>query len=188
MKQMGSLCDENVVFPIATMFYNGHSTVDIITRKRKLKIERVLMLKQFEILKQLPWYKVGSRFFQSCSLRWTRLKSEFLHSRYLPNADAVEDCLSQPEFDFLKYLHKLTERMANWSSFSHKDRDYYDLPQEFRSVLGAVDPPHAEYSHLFELQQFADHYLTQKMQRTLFIVMLSEKLNIARQVEPSHRA
>lgn len=188
MKHMGTLCEENVVIAIATMFYNGISTEDVIKRKREVKIKRESILKHFEKLKQLPWSKVCSWLVQSCSLRWSWVKSEFSHSRYLPDEDAVEGCLKQPEFEFLKYLHKLTERMATWRSFPRKDRDFEDLPHEFRRVLGALDPPHAEYSHLFELQQFADHYMTQKMQRTLFVVMLSEKLNIARQVEPTHRA
>ena len=188
MKQMGNMCEENVVIPIAAIFYNGFATVDVIKCKREAKIKSASMLKQLNNINKLPWYKFGSKFFQICSLRWVRLKSEFLYSRYQPAADAVENCLKQPEFEYLKYLHKLTERMAPWNSFSGQDCDYEDLPQEFRNVLGDMDPPHAEYSHLCELQKFADHYFAPKMQRTMFIMMLSEKMSVARHVEPPHRA
>ena len=188
LRQMGDMCEENVVIPIIAIFYNGFSSRDIIDRKREARIRDESLLKQFEDIKQLPWYMFISKYIQCRRLKWTRFKSKWSDSRYQPNPDDVDNCLKQPEFEYLKYLHKLTERVVNWSSFSRQETDYDDLPQEFRSVLGPLDPPHAEYSHLHELQKFADHYFSPKMLQTLFVMMLSEKLRIARQVEPAHRA
>ncbi len=63
-----------------------------------------------------------------------------------------------------------------------------DLPAEFRDIKGLADPPHAEYSHLVEMQEMVDAYVSPEMQRTLCIVMLAEKLNVAREMDPLHRA
>ena len=62
------------------------------------------------------------------------------------------------------------------------------MPAEFRDMKGLADPPHAEYSHLVVMQEMVDAYISPEMQRTLCIVMLAEKLVIARQLEPPHRA
>ena len=87
-----------------------------------------------------------------------------------------------------RYLHKLTQRMSTWRSFPKKHLSWNDLPAEFRDMKGLADPPHAEYSHLVEMQEMVDAYISPEMQRTLCIVMLAEKLAIARQLEPPHRA
>ncbi len=54
-------------------------------------------------------------------------------------------------------------------------------------MKGLSDPPHAEYSNLVEIQDMVDAFISPEMQRTHYIVMLAEKLTIARQLEPSHR-
>jgi hypothetical protein len=78
--------------------------------------------------------------------------------------------------------------MSTWRSFPKKHLSWNDLPAEFRDMKGLADPPHAEYSHLVEMQEMVDAYISPEMQRTLCIVMLAEKLAIARQLEPPHRA
>ena len=188
LRQMGDVCAENVVIPIIAIFYNGVASGDIISHKREDRIKKETMSKQLDNIQRLPWYMFFSKLVQARRLKWARFKSNYTNSRYQPAAVDIESCLSQPEFEFLKYLHKLTERMAHWSSFSDKEADYDDLPQEFRGILGPLDPPLSEYAYYYELQKFASHYITPKMQQTLFVMMLSENLNIARPVEPAHRA
>ena len=78
--------------------------------------------------------------------------------------------------------------MSTWRSFPKKNLSWNDLPAEFRDMKGLADPPHAEYSHLVEMQEMVDAYISPEMQRTLCIVMLAEKLAIARHLEPPHRA
>jgi hypothetical protein len=181
------MCEENLVVPIIAMFYNESATFDILKCKRSAANSSVSLLEQWDDLKRLPWYRIGSRFIRSCELIWAKLRLRYSESNYQPNDEAVSQCLGKPEFQFLKYIHKLFERMAHWKSFSDKDTPYENLPLEFRRVLGPLDPPHAEYSHLVQMKEFADAYMSPSMQQTLFVLMLSEKLMVARQLEPSHR-
>jgi hypothetical protein len=78
--------------------------------------------------------------------------------------------------------------MSTWRSFPKRQLHLNDLPAEFRDIKGLADPPHAEYSHLVEMQEMVDAYVSPEMQRTLCIVMLAEKLNVAREMDPLHRA
>ena len=77
MKQMGNLCEENVVIPIAAIFYNGFATVDVIKCNREAKIKSASMFKHFNNINKMPWYMFGSKFFQFCSLRLVMVRSEF---------------------------------------------------------------------------------------------------------------
>ena len=86
-----------------------------------------------------------------------------------------------------RYLHKLTQRMSSWRSFSKKHISWHELPAEFQNVKGPADPPHAEYSNLVEIQDMVDAFISPEMQRTHYIMLLAEKLTIARQLEPAHR-
>jgi hypothetical protein len=188
LKELGGMCEEKFVVPIIAMFYNESATFEILKCKRSAANSRALLLKQRDDLKRLPWYRVVTRFIRSCGLKWAKLRLRFSEASYHPTEEAVSKCLGKPEFLFLKYIHKLFERMAVWQSFPDKDMPYKDLPLEFRSVLGLLDPPHAEYSHLVQIKEFADAYMSPNMQQTLFVIMLSEKLNVARQLDPAHRA
>ena len=186
--RMTGMCEDGFVIPMIALFYNDAATADIMECKRKMRLELAAIEQRHGMLARLPCYSIFERL-SGCLASWRdRMAVRIWVWRHQPDEEAVNKCLGSPEFEFLKYLHKLTERMAHWSSFSGQDCDYEDLPQEFRNVLGDMDPPHAEYSHLCELQKFADHYITPKMQRTMFIMMLSEKMSVARHVEPPHRA
>ncbi len=77
--------------------------------------------------------------------------------------------------------------MSSWRSFSKKHIPWHDLPAEFQNVKGPADPPHAEYSNLVEIQDMVDAFISPEMQRTHYIMLLAEKLTIARQLEPAHR-
>ena len=78
--------------------------------------------------------------------------------------------------------------MSIWRSFLKKHLPWSDVPAEFCEVKGPADPPHAEYSHLVELQELVDSYLSVESQRTLCMMMLAERLAVARQVDTTHRA
>lgn len=188
MKEMAGMCEESFMVPIITMFFNDAASFDILGCKRSERISHASFLKQQDNIKLLPWYLIGTRFVQSLKLRWAKLQVRFSTSRYQPNTKTFRSCLQEPEFQFLKYLHVLAERMVHWSTFTGRNLSLEKLPQEFHNILGPSDPPHAEYSHLVQLQEFADSYISPKMQQTLFIVMLAEKMNIARPMEPPHRA
>ena len=54
-------------------------------------------------------------------------------------------------------------------------------------MKGPSDPPQAEYSFLCRVQELADAFIPADMQRTMFAVMLAEKLASGRQLSPSHR-
>jgi hypothetical protein len=78
--------------------------------------------------------------------------------------------------------------MSAWREFPKKHVPVHDLPAEFRDVKGLMDPPHAEYSRLVDLQEMIDAFVSKDMQRTLLVKMLADKMNLVREAEPSHRA
>jgi hypothetical protein len=78
--------------------------------------------------------------------------------------------------------------MSAWREFPKKQVPVHDLPAEFRDVKGLMDPPHAEYSRLVDLQEMIDAFVSKDMQRTLLVKMLADKMNLVREAEPSHRA
>jgi hypothetical protein len=84
-------------------------------------------------------------------------------------------------------VHKLTQRISAWRSFKKKSLPWNDLPAEFREVKGLADPPHAEYSYLMELEDMVSSYISPEMQRAMCILMLAEKMTVARQLTPNHR-
>jgi hypothetical protein len=147
-----------------------------------------MLSEQMDQLNQLPWYLVGTRFLKSCQLKLAKWRLQFYASRYQPESEKVERSLQEPEFLFLKYLHALTERMDQWNAFSNKELSDDKLPETFSKMLGPLDPPHAEYSHLVKLREFTDSFISPQIQQTLFVVMLAEKMNIARELDPPHRA
>ena len=51
-----------------------------------------------------------------------------------------------------------------------------------------IDPPHAEYSRLVELQDMVDSFISKDMQRALLVTMLAEKMNLVRETDSSHIA
>ena len=126
--------------------------------------------------------------------------------RSQPNDEIIRRCLGSDEFEYLKcgiqqealsnflhvpsrYIRKLTQRMSDWQKILKKNK----LSQERLRVVstfrtqGLHDPPHSEYSHLVEIQNMIDALIPPDMQRTMFTFMLSEKLTIARELDPTNR-
>jgi len=109
--------------------------------------------------------------------------------RSQPNDEIIRRCLGSDEFEYLKYIRKLTQRMSDWQKILKKNK----LSQERLRVVstfrtqGLHDPPHSEYSHLVEIQNMIDALIPPDMQRTMFAFMLSEKLTIARELDPTNR-
>jgi hypothetical protein len=99
----------------------------------------------------------------------------------------IDEALESSEFEFLRYLHKLTDRMNAWRSFGDKHLSPEHLPAEFRVMKGPSDPPQAEYSYLVQMQDLADSFIPRDLQRTMFVVMLAEKLVSARMMAPAHK-
>jgi hypothetical protein len=77
--------------------------------------------------------------------------------------------------------------MTAWRAFSHKNLPLDQLPAQFVEVKGASDAPHAEYERLCRIQEMADAFIPADMQRTMFILMLSEKMGQTKPLKPSHR-
>ena len=184
--RMASMCEEGFVTSIITLFYNDAASENILESKRKLRLERAAIQQQHQMLTLIPWYCIGERLIKYLKIWRNRLAVRFDVWRYEPSEDAINRCLVSPEFEFMKYLHKLTERMASWRAFSNKKPPLEELPEEFIEVKGAMDPPHAEYEHLCRIQEMTDAFIPAAMQRTLFVMMLSEKMGQTRLLTPSH--
>jgi hypothetical protein len=185
--RMKGMCEEGFIIPIIAMFYNDAASVDILRNKKNMRIQSDSFKKQAAVIKQMHWYSLVPRVIGHIKLIWNRMKYQFSVWRQQLPAEAVDKCIEKPEFEFLEYLHKLTERMHAWRSFRNKHLPPEELPAHFRVRKGPSDPPQAEYSNLVKVQELADAFIPKEVQTTMFAVMLAEKLTCARLLAPSHR-
>jgi hypothetical protein len=185
--RMASMCEEGYVMTIIALFYNDAASADIMESKRKLQLERTAFDHHSHMLARIPWYSVGARVSGHLKMWRERIAIRIRLWRYQPSEEALDQCLCSPEFEFMKYLHKLTERMTAWRAFPHKQLPSDQLPAQFVEVKGSLDAPHAEYERLCRIQEMADSFIPADMQRTMFAMMLSEKMDQAKQLKRSHR-
>ena len=185
--RMVGMCEEGFVIPVIVLFYNDVASADVLKSKLDLQRKLASFAERVQSLRRLPWYSVGTRIKQSLVLLRERIALHISAMRMQPHEGAINKCLESAEFKFLQYLHKLTQRMRAWRSFADKHLPVDQLPAEFRTVKGPSDPPQAEYSFLCRIQEMADSFIPQEMQRTMFSLMLAEKLASSRQLSPSHR-
>jgi hypothetical protein len=180
-------CEEGFVVPLIVLFYNDTASQNVLDSKRKMRIELAAIEKRHQTVKNVPWYFVGERL-RACATRWRERMAVRIGVwwQQLPD-EAVSKCLSSPEFEFLKYLHNLTQRMAAWRAFPDKHLTSDQLPKEFVDVKGLLDAPFSVYESLFRIQQTADAFIPAEMQRTMFAVMLSEIMCKPEQRTPAHR-
>jgi hypothetical protein len=185
--QMSGMCEENFVVPVIALFYNDAATSVILNSKRKMRIELAAIEQRHQTAKRVPWHFVGERL-RAWVTRWRERMAVRIGvwRQQLPE-EAVSKCLSSPEFEFLKYLHNLTERMAAWRAFPDKHLPSDQLPKEFVDVKGLLDAPLSEYETLCRIQETADAFIPAEMQRTMFAVMLSEMMGQPEQRTPAHR-
>jgi hypothetical protein len=187
LTRMDRMCKEGFVLSVISLFCNDASTTAILEAKRKMRLDLAAIEQRFAIVQCLPWYCVGKRISGYAKMWRDRLSVRIGLWRYQPSEEALNRCLGSPEFEFLKCLDRLTERMAAWRSFPDKHLPTDKLPEAFVDVQGAFNPPHAEYEHLCRIQQMADAFIPADMQRTMFAMMLSEKMGQIRpMMMPSH--
>jgi len=181
--QMSGMCEENFVVPVIALFYNDAATSAILNSKRTMRIELAAIEQRHQTATRVPWHFVGERL-RAWVTRWRERMAVRIGvwRQQLPE-EAVSKCLSSPEFEFLKYLHNLTERMAAWRAFPDKHLPSDQLPKEFVDVKGLLDAPLSEYETLCRIQETADAFIPAEMQRTMFAVMLSEMMR-----KPEQRA
>ena len=186
--QMSGMCEENFVVPVIALFYNDAATSAILNSKRKMRIELAAIEQRHPTAKRVPWHFVGERL-RAWVTRWRERMAVRIGvwRQQLPE-EAVSKCLSSPEFEFLKYLHNLTERMAAWRAFPEKHLPPDQLPKEFVDVKGQLDAPQAVYEHLDRIQEAVDAFIPAEMQRTLCALMLSKMMKQPdEQLQPSHK-
>ena len=181
--QMSGMCEENFVVPVIALFYNDAAASVILNSKRKMRMELAAIEQRHQAAARVPWYFAGERL-RAWVTRWRERMAVRIGvwRQQLPE-EAVSKCLSSPEFEFLKYLHNLTERMAAWRAFPDKHVPSDQLPKEFVDVKGLLDAPLSEYETLCRIQETADAFIPAEMQRTMFAVMLSEMMR-----KPEQRA
>jgi hypothetical protein len=176
-KKMVGMCEESFVIPTIVLFYNDVATVNILKLKSKMRMDLGAIEERSRLLANLPWYHVGKRL-KGCLQTWLdRIAVHIGVWRYdLPEND-VKQCLEKPEFEFIKYLHKLTERMTAWRRYPFKHLSSDQLPKEFVDIKGLSDTPKATYEHLYNIQKIMDAYIPADLQRTLCALMLSYLTN-----------
>jgi hypothetical protein len=185
--RMASMCEDGFVLSVITLFYNDVATDCILEWKRNTRLELAAIEKRSQDLAHIPWYAVGKRFMGHLKVWRDRIAVRIGVWLQEPSEDSLNRCMGSAEFEFMKYLHKLTERMAAWRTFSEKHTPLDQLPAQYVEVKGYLDAPHAEYAHLCRIQEMADAFIPAEMQRTMFAMMLSEKMGHAQPLQPSHR-
>jgi hypothetical protein len=185
--QMAGMCEDGFVVPLITLFYNDAATGDVLECKRRTRLELDAIEKRRQALARLPWYSICERLSGYMASWRDRMAVRIgVWRRQLPE-EAVNKCLGSPEFEFLKYLYKLTERMAAWRSFRNKHLPLDQLPKEFVDVKGLSDAPHAAYERLYMIQEEMDAFIPAEMQRTMCAMMLSEMMGQTEQLAPADR-
>jgi hypothetical protein len=172
--EMAGMCVEDFGIPLIALFYNDAATGDILASRCKMKMELNAIDERSQSLRRLTWLAVGQRlkgFLKSWKER--AMVKISVWSKQLP-AEAIDRCLCSPEFEFLKYLHNLTERMAAWRVFPNKHLPSHQLPQEFTNLKGLHDAPVSACERLSRIRETADALIPAEMQRTMFALMLSE--------------
>lgn len=181
------MCKEGFVLNLIALFYNDAATEDILESKRKLRLELAAIDHRSRLLALTSAYSVSERLYEHLQLWRDRIAVRIRSWISEPSEEALSQCLCSPEFEFMKYLHRLSERMAIWRAFPNKELPVDQLPEEFIDVKGTWDTPHAEYEHLCRIQEMADAFIPADMQRTMFAMMLSEKMDQARSLKPTHK-
>ncbi len=181
------MCEDGPAMTIITLLYNDAATNDILESKRASRIALAAIQRESQSIERVPWYSVGERLSGRLKIWRDSIVASIGVWRYEPTNEAMDRCLGSPEFEFLKYLHKLTERISAWRKFPYKHLPFIKLPAEFVELQGKMDAPHAEYEHLSRILELADSFIPADMQRTMFAIMLSEKMGQSRPMMPSHK-
>jgi hypothetical protein len=179
--RLGAAGTEGAYIPLVATLYNKISSSDISGLKRKLQID----------LMDLEQHVPGRlRIVARCCAWFHRMRLSLWARRYKPSPDLLDQCLKQPELEALKYLQKLSERVATWERVSWKyfDVDKQHLPAEFREVKGDADPPLAEYSYQANVIHMLEDALPRDVHRVLTSLMFSHLMMMARpNLSPAER-
>jgi hypothetical protein len=184
---MASMCEDGFVLPFIALFYNDTSTSDILRSKRTERLKRAAVEQRFQTLAHMPWHSM-SVWLSVHLTTWRDRAMDLIQlwRRHL-SEEAIHNCISCPEFEFLKYLHKLTERMAAWRAYPDKHLPPSKLPVEFCDINGPLDAPFSVYERFHQIRETADAFIPAEMQRTMFAVMLSEMMSQPEQPTRAHR-
>ena len=185
--RMAGMCEDGFVVPLIALFYNDAATADILESKRRTRLQLAAIEQRSQALARVPWYSVIERVSIHLTSWRERVAVRIGLWRHELPEGSMNRCLSSPEFEFLKYLHKLTERMAAWRAFPDKHLPSDQLPKEFVDLKGQLDAPLSAYERLCRIQETADAIIPAEMQRTMFAVMLSEMMGQPEQRTPAHR-
>jgi hypothetical protein len=185
--QMAGICEDGFVIPMIALFYNDAATIDILESKRTMRLEIAAIETRSKLLAQVPWYHIGAQISGRLASWREHMALRIRVWRRQPPKEAVDHCLCSAEFEFLKYLHKLTERMAAWRAFPDKHLPSDQLPKEFVDIKGQLDAPQAVYERLDCIQEAVDAFIPAEMQRTMCTLMLSTMMRQPEQLHPSHK-
>ncbi len=172
--RMADMCEDSFIIPMIALFYNDAASVGILESKRKMQRDLGAITQRSQNLARVPWYSFGERLRAHVTLWQDRMAVRIGVWRHQLSDDAINRCIGSPEFEFLKYLHKLTERIATWHAFPDKFLPSDKLPKEFLDVKGPLDAPQAVYHHLYRIEEAVDALVPIELQRTMCAVMLSK--------------
>ena len=184
--RMAGMCEDGFVIPMIALFYNDAATDDILESKRSMRLELEAIKQRTRMRMRLPWYSLFKRIGGSVTSWRERMHVRIGVLRQQLPEEALIRCLGSPEFEFLNYLHKLTERMAAWRAFPDKHLPADQLPKEFVDLKGPSDAPLSAYEHLCRVQEEMDAFIPTELQRTMCAVMLVQLMKQPEQQSASH--
>jgi hypothetical protein len=184
--RMAGMCEDGFVVPLIALFYSDAATADILESKRRTRLELAGIDQRSQALARVPWYSVAQRLRMHLTSWRERVAVRIGVWRHQLSEEAMTQCLGCPEFEFLKYLHKLTERMTTWRAFPDKHLPSDQLPKDFVDVKGPSDAPLSVYERMCKIQEMADAFIPAEMQRTMFVVMLTEMMGQPEQLTRAH--
>lgn len=167
---------DGFVVPLIALFYNDAATSAILESKRKMRLELAAIECRSYLVKCLPWYSVGKRVSGFLSYWRERMAVRVAIWRHQLPEETLNQCLNSPEFEFLKYLHKLTERMSAWRAFPDKHLPPDQLPKEFIDKKGPLDAPLSAYDRLCRIQEEMDAFIPAEIQRTMCALMMMQMM------------
>ena len=183
LTSLGDACRETYTLPLIVMFINKEASTDILTRKRALQATMDSIERRY-----LGARYLGSYVFAGF-MRWVstvRVRMQIMRTD--PTSKQINSCIEKPEFKALQYLHKLSQRILSWKRWPKKNMPFDELPNEFRDIKGDSDPPHAEYSHLFEVTQTLNAMASPEIRETMLAWFVAQRMGCALETSSKHRA
>jgi hypothetical protein len=164
--------------PISLLFMNKTSSKAI-----QRQIDVCVKRKQQAISSVHKTWNLSSSLLGYLVFVWTKLKLAVQEMRYTSSYEVDENisnkAVTEPDYEFFMWMHKLQQRVLSWSRNEKELRhtEFLGLPKTFRSHYGKSDPPVAVCDTLLRTTLALDEILCPDHQKLLLAFMLGAGKN-----------